>query len=676
MQIIKPFFLLIFLSGFSLSGNVYADDPPVIINRSSEVHEIHGKKYYFHAVLQGQTLYSIARAYGVSVEDIKAENPELEYGLRYDQLIKIPYVEKPRETEKDEYVEHRVRRRETLFGISRQYDVSMENILQHNPEARKGLKVNQVLRIPVEPDVKEPDHKTYKVSEGDTFYSLSREFNVSIEDIINLNPELDDVLKAGQTIKLPYHVQLEPIEEIDEKEDPGLIPADYFEGHEIELWDKSYCLEPTLKEQYNVALLIPLFLEDAEECYKTGEPLPEHHKSLTFIEFYEGILIALDSVKQMGANIALHVYDVCQDTTKAYRVLNKPEFETMDLIIGSFFSETLRIVAEFAAEHEIPVVSPFLQDRKQLGFYSNIFQFTPSLYSQLNNLAEYVSYKYPTQNIILVHNDQPHVVQIIDDFNKYLNTQIGEKLFYKDSLNLARVDGYYFEDALIGERATNVYVFDDSLLHYFHPPAGRESEHRRDEAIYHYFHRKNIKEVILSKDSIEGLREKLSENKINVLVSLFGGEPGVSNYIRELSLLADTFDIKVFGVPQWKNYKSLEIDNLQDANVHIFTPDHIDYSERSIQDFVHRYRERFKNEPGTFAFKGVETGFYFMNGLMAYGKEFYKCIYQLNQQGGHNSIRFVKTAGKNNGWENQRTTIIKYDNYRIIDVRKPVLIDR
>ncbi len=687
MQINNTSFLLIiliFLFGFTLPDIVYGDDPPVIINRSYEVHEIDGRKYHFHAVLRGQTLYSIARAYGVSVEEIKAENPELEFGLRYDQMIRIPYVEKPVDTERDGFIEHRVRRRETLFGISRQYDVLMEDILQHNPEARKGLKVNQVLRIPVEPVEEEPEHKTYKVSEGDTFYSLSRKFNVSIEDINEINPGLEGVLKAGQVIKLPCYARPEPPEpfgEPEEIEETEITERDYAymeftEWHEIELWDEDYCRSPVLKEQYDVALLIPLFLEDADDYYEKGARLPEHHRSFTFIEFYEGILIALDSVEQMGANITLHVHDVCQDTTKALSVVDSPGFEEMDLIIGSFFPETLMIVAEFAAKHGIPVVSPLLQARKQLGFHSNIFQFTPSLSAQLNDLAEYVSYKYPTQNIILVHNDQPHVVRIINEFGDNLNKQIGGKLFHEDSLNLARVDGYYFDGALIGGRTTNVYVFNDTLLRYFQPPAERRVKYGRDEVLYQYFHRQNIKEVILERDSIEGLREKLSENKTNVLISLFGGEPAVSNYIRELSLLADTFDISVFAVPQWKNYKSLETDNLQTANVHIFTSESIDYSDGNVRDFVLGYRERFKSEPGSYAFKGVETGFYFMNALMVYGKDFYKCIYLLNRQGGYNSVRFAKTAGKDNGWENMRTHILKYDNYRIIDVRKPALVDK
>ncbi len=663
----------------------FADNLPVIINRSHEVHEIDGKKYHLHAVLKGQTLYSISRAYGVTVDDIIEENPHLEYGLKYDQQIKIPYVKDDEKLDKKDYIEHKVKRRETLFGISGKYGVDVEFILKHNPEARKGLKKGQVLIIPVEVDEEEPKHKKYQVSEGDTFFSISRKYNVSVDAIMEMNPGHDGVLKEGETIKLPYYAHFEPEDIIIDE----YYTEPEYKKYEIELWDEDYCQDPVLKDQYNVALLIPFFLEDIEDYYtekrdleteektekETEIKLPENHKSFTFIEFYEGLLIALDSLEEIGAEITLHVFDVCRDTSKALKVINKPEFDEMDLIIGSFFPESLEIIAEHACKHDISIVSPFLRDRRQLEYSSNIFQFTPSLKTQLNDLAGYISYKYPTQNIILVHNDQPQVTHIVSEFNNELNRKISKTQFIHDSLNLAKINGYYFEHTLIGGRATNVPVFDDSLLHRFTPPASRGSKYQSEEVLQHYVQRQNVEEVVLYRDSIEGLKNLLSINKTNVLVSLVGGEPVISNYLRELNLLSDTFDITVFGVPQWKNYKSLEIDHLHTANVHIITDDFVDYSNENVQQFVLSYRDRFNDEPGSYAFKGFETGYYFVNALMTYGKDFSKCIYSLNNQGDYNSARFIKTAGKNNGWENKTSTIFKYGDYRKIDVRKPRAAD-
>lgn len=669
---IKIFFLFLGLFFSSVAYNLMSaqEEPPVIINRSVEVHQIDGEKYHIHAVLKGQTLYSIARAYDVTVEDIIAENPELKSGLVYNQEIKIPYVDKPKHIDSEnDFIKHKVKRRETLFGISKQYDVSIDKILQFNPEARRGLKTNQVLLIPQKIEEKEPSFKKYEVYPGETLYSLSRKFNVSVEEIKELNPKLDYVLEPGEKIKLPHHVEIAKKEDMIKQEEDEDIDA-----YGKQLWDEDYCNEPVLQEQYDVALLIPLFLEDVDEYYKADEQLPERHKSFTFLDFYEGVLIALDSAEKMGANINIHVFDVCQDADKALDIVYKPWFKEMDLIIGPFFAETLKIIAEHAEKNEVAVVSPFLQSREQLKLYPNIFQFTPSLMTQLNYLAKYVSYKYSAQNIILVHDAQPRLTDIVDGFRHNLNKQVGERRYEEDLLNLARVNGYYYDQPLIGGRVTNVQVFNDSLLENFPPPLEKKTDEKEREVFDNYLEYDHINEVLLFKDSIGGITEVLSENRKNVIVSLLGGEPLVSNYLRELSLVSDTFDIKVFGVPQWRNYNNLSIDHLQSTGVHIITPDFVDYSDKNIKNFVLNYRNRFKNEPGMYAFKGVEIGFFFMNALMTYGNKFYKCTYEINNLESNN-INFSKTIGINNGWENNRTTIIKYDDYRMIDVSKLIMVE-
>ncbi len=693
MRIKNCFFLVVvlyILFELVTFNTAFADDPPVIINRSHVVQEVDGRKFYFHAVLEGQTLYSIARAYNVTVEEIKEANPELEHGLRYDQLIKIPYREKPEDFVEQDFIEHTVKRRETLFGISREYGVEVRYILEYNPEARRGINIDQVLRIPVEVEEEMPEHKTYEVKRGDTFFSLSRRFNVSVEELIELNPELEDELKAGETIRIPHFAEVEP-EEITDIEEPEIIYVEDDEAPEVELWDKSYCQDPDLEKEYNVALLMPLFLEEIEEEFaeqrgyndnleingdqesnnrKEELILSENHRSFAFLDFYQGMLIALDSLKKIGADITLHVHDVCQDVDKAEKFINEPGFEDMDLIIGPFFPSSLELVAKNAEEHDISVVSPLLQDRNQLNFASNIFQFTPSLLTQLRDLSEYISTEYPTQNIILVHNNQPQVTQIISDFNSNLNEQLGKRKVVADSLNLAKINGYYLEQSLVGERSnSNVRVFDDSLHEYFQPPAGQAAKYSSDEVLQAYITQEHVTEVVLARDSISGLKEKLSEYNNNILVSLIGGEPEVSNYLREMTLLSDTFDIKVFGVPQWKNYKNIEIDHLLESKVHIISPEFPDYSNDNVRDFVLKYRKRFNDEPRQYAFKGVKAGYYFINALNTYGRDFHKCIHSLNLQRDHDSIIFTKTAGKNNGWENQRTTIFKYEDYKVIDVR-------
>ena len=662
----RTFFIL--LSFFFLTGNgiLISQDSPPVVTRSQTIQIVDGKEYFFHPVLQGQTLFSISRAYGVSQDDIFDANPELrDLGLRYDQIIRIPVKQDDTSRQvasgtvkETTWIEHQVRRRETVYGISRQYDISQEELLRNNPHARAGLRPNMILRIPKQSE-RIVSFIEYIVPPGQTMFSLSREFNVSIEEIEKLNPQVKDGLKAGQTIRIPaqagpeqqppFVVEYRPIQITPEfPEDPIAIDP--------------YCDEPRLKEYYNVALLIPLFLERVNaEFMETPDP---RHPSFSFMEYYEGMLIALDSVRKMGADIRLSVFDVCDDAGKAHAVLRKPEMANMDLIIGPFNANTLDIVAQYGTRRNIPVVSPLhWEDNRQLVSYPLLFQATPSIQTQMDDMAKYVARNFTDDNIILVHNNQP--LNLIKGFKSTLNRDLNTIEYYRDSLNLAKIDGYFLNGVYVGERLTNVYVLHDSLLQT------RLTD--QDKSLYEqYMQRDYLKEVVYSRDGMDKIRKLLDPDKRNVLVTPMGGEALISDYIRQLNQMRDTFDIKVFGVPQWRDYRSLDYRYLQNLKVHLFTSDFIDHDKTYNTDFIRRYRKENLVEPDRVAFRAVHTGMFFFSALMQYGSDFHKCMGLINKTiSSGNPFRFYRPYGENGGWENNFVYIFKYENYRLKDVKKP-----
>ncbi|MFN2395990.1 MAG: LysM peptidoglycan-binding domain-containing protein [Bacteroidales bacterium] len=643
------------------------------ITRSQTIQVVNGKEYFFHPVLQGQTLFSIARAYGVTQEEIYEANPELrDLGLRYDQIIRIPVIQDidsqkvtAKAVKETTWIEHQVKRRETIYGISKQYDISQEELLRNNPQARTGLRPNMILRIPRQTE-RIVTFTEYRVPAGQTLFSLSREFNVDIEDLKKLNPELKDGLKAGQVIRIPAQPApeqqppfiVEPTPPVDDSE----MPLEYqTEPLEVD----PYCEDPVLKERYNVALLIPLYLDRIDqEFWETPDP---RHPSFAFMQYYEGMLIALDSVRKMGADIRLTVYDVCDDASKAHAVLRKTEMADMDLIIGPFFSNTLDIVAQYAMRRNIPVVSPLhWEDNRQLVSYPNLFQATPSIQTQMNDMAYYVARNHANDNIILVHNNQPGVANnLIQGYKNTLNNELNYRQYYRDSVNLARVDGYFLNGVYVGERLTNVYVLNDSLLQ------ARESNGGRS-LFRQYMQRDNMKEVIFMHDGMDSLKILMDTNRRNILISPIGGEALISNYTRQLNQLRDTFDITLYGVPQWRDYKSLDYRYLQNLDTHIFTPDFIDYEKSYNIDFIRKYRKRNHIEPDRMAFRAVHTGMFFFSALMQYGVDFHRCIPLINKERSPRSpFAFFHANGENSGWENKFVYIFKYENYRLKNVKEP-----
>jgi LysM repeat protein len=644
-----------------LASSGQTQDSPAIVNRSTTIQIINGKEYFFHAVLQKQTLFSIARAYGVTVDDIKRENPELNnQDLRIDQIIRIPVKQHASSPDRVQttsvtevvFTQHQVKRRETLYGISRMYNITENDLIEHNPQARTGLKMNMILRIPQE-TTRMIYFREYVVMPRQTLFSISREFNVSIADIEGLNPGLKDGLKAGQVLRIPVEATAAHVQ-------PPFIPETQQQADQrIPVVADAYCENPQMKNHYNVALLIPLYLENLTEEGFISDQAKE--RSLSFIEYYEGIMIALDSVRARGADIRLTVYDVTESETKARATVWKPEMRSMDLIIGPFFPEAFKVAADFAKDRNIPIVAPMAsEDRDLLRRYPNMFQFAPSLQTQVKDMARFIVENYPEDNIILVHTNQSGLAgEMISTTRKALNDGISQFMYRRDSAHMAKMDGYYLNGVYVGERVSSAIVVNDSIRRQQRiTGTAVDTDRSRFQGM------ENVREVVFTRDGIRGMRANMEKDKRNIVVTMMANEATIANYTRQMNQMRDSFDIVVFGVPQWRDYRSVDVNYLQRLNTHIFTMDYIDYDNRNTIDFIRRYRTQNLIEPGVMGVRAVETGVYFFTALMQYGTEFHRCMDVLNQTHARSSpFRFERVA--DGGWENQSVFIYRYENFSL-----------
>lgn len=651
-----------------ISLGLQGQDSPVIVNRSNTIQIIDGKEYFFHAVLRGQTLFSIARAYGVTVDDIIAENPDVNpTELRSDQIIRIPVIKEidssrvqSSTVSETEFITHQVRRRETVYGISRQYDITENELLEHNPQIRSGLKTNMILKIPREKPTT-LHFIEYRVPQRQTIYSIIREFNVSLDQLERLNPELREGLKAGQILKIPvdYTPETHPPFVMDPDETPKRTAP------KVVVSDP-WCNDPELKNHYNVALLIPLYLDNINEEGEIDDMLKE--RSFSYLEYYEGIMIALDSIRDMGADIRLTVYDVTDSEVKARNAIWQPEMARMDLIIGPFFDNVFKVVADYAKDKNIPIVAPFQADNPDvLARYPMMFQTTPDIETQMKDMASYVVENHPEENIILVHNNQEGIRNLISSYSETLNNGINLYRFRRDSANMARLDGYFLDGVYVGERISNVYVVNDSVRNL-----NREKEVLPKMDFEKYAHQNRITELIYSRDGIDTLVARMDTLKTNVVISLMGGEASISNYTRQLNQLRDTFDIVLYGVPQWSNYSSLDPRYLQNLNTHIFTHHFVDYEKIYNKQFIREYRKMNHVEPQAMGFRAVQTGMYFFGALMQYGSEFYRCMDVINQTKSNSSPFVFEKNYSAGGWENKFVYIYRYQDFNLIDVRDDV----
>ncbi|MBS7256065.1 muramidase family protein [Flavobacterium branchiicola] len=163
-----------------------------------------------HKIQKGETAYFIAQKYKVSVDEIYKLNPESQSGIKDNQIIKIP-VHSSEKQKQEQQITHVVGAKETLYGLSKQYNVSVESIQEANKEIlANGLQIGQELVIPQ--NVSNPaktenvtsSKLTHLVIAKESLFSIARQYNVSVQDLENLNKDLlQNGLQIGQTIAIP-----------------------------------------------------------------------------------------------------------------------------------------------------------------------------------------------------------------------------------------------------------------------------------------------------------------------------------------------------------------------------------------------------------------------------------------------------------------------------------------
>ncbi|SEO81400.1 LysM domain-containing protein [Flavobacterium sp. CF108] len=162
-----------------------------------------------HKIQKGETAYFIAQKYKVSVDEIYKLNPESQNGIKDNQIIKIP-VHSPQKINQEQQITHVVGEKETLYGLSKKYNVSVEAIQNANPILASGLQVGQELVIPQsasnlpKTEIIAAAKTTHLVVAKESLFSIARQYNVSVQDLENLNKELlQNGLQIGQTIAIP-----------------------------------------------------------------------------------------------------------------------------------------------------------------------------------------------------------------------------------------------------------------------------------------------------------------------------------------------------------------------------------------------------------------------------------------------------------------------------------------
>lgn len=151
-----------------------------------------------YVVKSGDTLWSIAKNLGVSVNELKEVNQLTSNLLKVGQVLMIPGTWQ-------DNVEYIVKSGDTLYSISKKYNVSMSEIKRLNSLSSDTLSIGQVLLLSEKDKGEEPfvPEGSYMVQKGDSLYGIARKYNVSVNDLMDVNNLTSNVISIGQILKIP-----------------------------------------------------------------------------------------------------------------------------------------------------------------------------------------------------------------------------------------------------------------------------------------------------------------------------------------------------------------------------------------------------------------------------------------------------------------------------------------
>ncbi len=162
-----------------------------------------------YKVKSGDSLWSIAKKYGITVDELKAYNNLSSNLLRVGQTLKIPEYNQEEIISPTDYIVYTVKSGDNLYSIGRKYNISPTELMNYNNLSTNLLSIGQKIRIPKSSETEEitpsTDYIVYIVKSGDNLYSIGRKYNISPTELMNYNNLSTNLLSIGQEIRIPQN---------------------------------------------------------------------------------------------------------------------------------------------------------------------------------------------------------------------------------------------------------------------------------------------------------------------------------------------------------------------------------------------------------------------------------------------------------------------------------------
>ncbi|MDU1904459.1 MAG: LysM peptidoglycan-binding domain-containing protein [Dysgonomonas sp.] len=550
-------------------------------NAISELLVLQSAQERSHKVSTGETVYSIAKSYNVTVVDIYDANPSAVNGIRVGDMLRIPSQNQiAASNRRYSNATYTVKSKETLYSIAKNNGTTVDEIINLNPELKsKPLSDGQVLDMPGSknnttntPVVRtsppqNSEFRTHQVEAKETIYGIARQYGVTPEALVDFNPSLKNGLKIGSSVVIPT-------------------------------------LQATSANQVNQKNL----LQDVS-AISIGIVLPFVNKSdgqsARFVEYYEGFLLALQEMKEKGLSANVYAFDMgsTTGTDKLKSLLDTYEMKYLDLIIGGVSNEQIATISAFAKKQGIKYVVPFPTKANEVYNNPQVFQVNAPSTTLYPNVANTFINLFPNVNLIYIKESGSEGDRA--DFIKELNLQL--------------------------------------------PKAGI------------------IPNSVVANQSLSStLSSALQSGRKNIIIPTSSSTKVLQSILTSLNSISQErtdLDISLFGHTSWQTYSQYSAD-FNKYDTYIYSPFYMDDNDSKSRRFLSDYQRWYNNKSlinthPRYGALGYDTGISFLTALWRNGKNFASNPNSMNTSSLQTPFLF-KQVNSTGGYMNNGFYLIHY----------------
>ena len=352
--------------------------------------------YQYITIEPKETVYNLTKKYKISEETLNSLNPQIkERGLEVGDVIKLPkdvtnkVFSVPKGT-------HLIKKGETLYTLAKQYNVSVDDLYAENPALQTGVKEGMVITIPKKSGsvVIEENTINYVVQNGDSAYGILEKYNTNLDELLRLNPDLINGLKAGMTLKIPLQKNAKIIK-----------------------YGTAGKLKRANDNEINVAIMLPFDVANNPQL-----------KNSQAMQFFTGAKLALTHLAKKGKNVNVKVIDTKSGNLQD--ILSTTDFSKTDAVIGPLNTSDITEVANFFSNSGIAVISPYAND-DSLNSFNDLLISNPKDEVIADQIIEEIGKNFAGEQVYLLTNRDDQ--ELANYTKKQLEKQLKANVVIVDS---------------------------------------------------------------------------------------------------------------------------------------------------------------------------------------------------------------------------------------------------